>query len=432
MMRLLVLTILLGSACARGPGPLEFQPNLVLIVADDLGYEDLGFTGSPIVETPHLDRLASQGTVFTQGQTPSSICRPSLRALLTGFHPYQWRARLRLLREAGAPRLDPAEEMRDFEALPRLLATAGYTSFQAGKFWEVSHQIAGFSDGMQRPGDSPKRGGPGAVLGRDSIAPAVAFLEKRAQHPDTPFFLWFVPKLPHRPHDASEAYRARYEGRGLSHSAEAYYANVTRFDDVVGSLLATLDRLALRERTLVVFLSDNGWHQDPHKDHRGGWGGPRGKGTLHEPGHRTPVVFRLPEYVAAGARREEVVSTLDVFPTLLEYAGVIGPPNRLGRSLKPLLEGGESPPHEFVVAWAMSARIPRGERAPERAEGFSLRNADWRYVWYPKPAREALYALASDYTGQHDVAGDHPELTQLFRRQINLWRKDTRRLARAP
>ncbi|UCE87458.1 MAG: sulfatase-like hydrolase/transferase, partial [Deltaproteobacteria bacterium] len=150
----LALAAFLLVACS--PGPERPGPNLVLIIGDDHGYRDFGFMGSEIVQTPTLDRLAREGTVFRNAQVTASVCAPSLRTLLTGLYPYQWNLRMEQLATRGYPRPAGAR-IEAFETLPARLADVGYVSFQAGKFHEPSHAVAGFTHGMERPrrGDSP-------------------------------------------------------------------------------------------------------------------------------------------------------------------------------------------------------------------------------------------------------------------------------------
>lgn len=180
-MRGFVSCVLLAlAACSGSPTAVE-RPNLILVVGDDHGYPDFGFMGSPYVRTPNLDRLAAEGTVFRNGYVTASSCGPSLRSLLTGLHPiqtyYEGLRQLKQRAEGGAP---PGPSI----TLPRVLAEAGYVSFQGGKFSERDYQVAGFSDGMQRPGDDPAFGGVGRLLGRDSLEPLFDFIDA---HESVPF-----------------------------------------------------------------------------------------------------------------------------------------------------------------------------------------------------------------------------------------------------
>jgi uncharacterized sulfatase len=416
---LLAAAALAPAACQRAD---EAPPNLVLIIGDDHGYPDSGFMGSQIVQTPNLDRLAREGTVFRNGYATASICRPSLRSLLTGLHPVQWDARLAQLRREGSVRT-PAEAILGFTTLPALLRTRGYASFQGGKFWEGSYSLAGFDAGMQLTGDGVFRTEEGKTLGREEgIAPVQRFLEA---HAGRPFFLWFAPMLPHVPHDAPEAYRALYRGRGLTPDAELYYANVTRLDAVVGELRAELERRGLLERTLLVYLSDNGWDQAPdyareHALHDG----PRGKGTLYDLGLRTPIVFHWPGHVPEGIARDELVSAVDLVPTLLDYAGAAAPAYLPGKSLRPLLEGHARWERETVIDGISGPRGGLGHPPDQtRSEpGWHLRTGRWHYLWFEGDGDE-LYDLEADPREQHDLARAHAPLVRRLRQSIASWRK---------
>jgi uncharacterized sulfatase len=414
--------VLAPAACGRRD---EGPPNLVLIIGDDHGYPDSGFMGSALVQTPNLDRLAREGTVFRNGYATASICRPSLRSLLTGLHPVQWNARLAQLRREGVERR-PAESILGFTTLPSLLRARGYASFQGGKFWEGTWALAGFDAGMQLTGDGVFRTEEGKPLGREAgIEPVRHFLDA---HAGRPFFLWFAPMLPHVPHDPPEAYRALYRGRGLTPDAELYYANVTRLDAVVGELRAELERRGLLERTLLVYVADNGWDQAPDyaRDHIL-LDGPRGKGTLYDLGLRTPVVVRWPGRVPEGVARDELVSSVDLFPTLLDYAGAAVPANLPGASLRPLLEGRGRWERETVIDAIDNPRGGLGH-PPEQTRsgrGWHLRNGPWHYLWFEGDGEE-LYDLSADPREQHDLSRSRAPLAGRFRAAIHSWHRRLR------
>ncbi len=200
---------LLVMACCCS-GALPESPNVVLIIGDDVGWTDFGFMGSDVVRTPHLDRLASEGIVFTHAFSPASLCRPALRSLLTGFEPYAVEIRMAAaLRENKA--LLTLEEV--FETLPERLGERGYVSFQGGKFWEGTFEMGGFTHGMTRtfsPSDmfvedmSKISGSEGLALGRKTLQPLWDFLDA---HSDRRFFVWYAPMLPHLPFDAPSRFR---------------------------------------------------------------------------------------------------------------------------------------------------------------------------------------------------------------------------------
>jgi uncharacterized sulfatase len=464
MLRLLASVSKLGSylvafsfiytlACDDRPEPrLTGPPNIVLIIGDDHGYPDFGFMGSPHVATPSLDRLAQQGTVFTHGFAAASVCRPSLRSLLTGLHPVQWEQHIDALAERGVRR-PRGEEMQDFVTLPSLLASAGYRSFEGGKFWEVDYRLAGFTDGMETRDGDQRAGGAGSELGRSTMEPLFSFID---EHASAPFFVWFSPKLPHFPHDASAEYEAPYAGRDLSIKAIRYYANVTRFDARVGELLEILEQRGLRENTLVVYLADNGWDQGPRVSsfpgsreawqRMEGFDGERGKKSMYELGFRTPIILSWPGHVPAGVVRDQLVSAVDLFPTLLDYAqpraakpraaqpraaALELPPGRPGHSLRPLLEGGADWPRTEVIGAMskvrMSSKRPADRPAPnynDREPAYFLRSRDWYYIWREDWGSEELYDVHLDPKQTRDLATERPELTRRLRARIEDWKRE--------
>jgi arylsulfatase A-like enzyme len=420
-------------ACAFGCGSPDAPPNIVLIVGDDHGYPDFGFMGSPHVETPSLDRLAAEGTLFPNGYLTASICAPSLNALLTGLDQFQLNLRRYHLGRRGIER-ELKTELQDFSTLPRLLRAAGYATFQGGKITQKSYAHAGFEEGIpDSAGENSWAGA--AVLGRQGIRPVLDFIDRNR---DRPFFLWYAPMLPHLPHDAPAEFREPFEGRGFSPAAIAYYANILRFDRSVAELLAHLDASGLRDDTVVVYLADNGWDQGPRASPGSpGLGGPKGKKSLYELGLRTPLVIRWPGRVPAGETREELVSSLDLFPTVLDYAEVPQMPDRSGRSLRPLIEGTQEWSRDYVVG-AMPHVRENGMR-PARLGGVSLlepeyaffvRTPEWHYIWYKDWGADELFDVRRDPSEEHDVARNHPRIVGPFRAAIERWRQEMETRAR--
>lgn len=392
---------LASLACSAAEEP----PNLVLIVGDDVGWSDFGFMGATAVRTPNLDRLAAAGTVFTHAMSSASTCKPALRTLLTGLDPSEVARRLqRAAREEGA-----ALAFRDaFDTLPELLAERGYASFQAGKFWEGRYDMGGFTHGMtyrfgedldEFEGYHRHAGADALAIGRETMEPLWAFLEA---HGDRPFFVWYAPLLPHLPHDAPEEFSRLYAGDGGPPWLRAYRANVTWFDATVGALLERLEAAGLRENTLVVYVSDNGWDDSAPS----GSGGPRGKGSLRELGFRTPLVLAQPGVVAAGVRDGRLVMLADVFATLLDAAGAGPPSDSPGRSLLPLLLGGGDFYRDAIV----------GGAGPIDTGSWFLRTPTWRYT--SERGRESLYRIDSDPFEERDLAARRPDVVARLRKDL--------------
>ena len=407
----LVLLLLAGSAWAARP------PNIVLVIGDDHAWPYSGFMGHEVVETPALDKLAASGTVFTNAQLPASICRPSLQTLLSGLHPRQWDAKRVAL---AADRFIPyREEVVHYRTLPRELARRGYRSWEGGKMWEGTYQQAGFTHGManQRPLDF--FGIDGAGLGRDGWDPARCGASREVELPcpalapvrefldqigDTRFFLWFAPMLPHTPFDPPPEFRAPYLDRGLTQAEITYYAQVTRMDAVIGELFRELEERGHRDDTLVIYVSDNGWQIG--QGFFGNLG--HGKGTPHELGTRTPIIFNWPGRVSAGVVREDLVSVEDLFPTILEYAGAEPLPDRWGVSLKRAIERGAAAGLDRYVSFF---------------KGHFVRTPLWRYMSFPD-GHEELYEIFVDPFEELDLAGSRPDLLPGFRDDVLAWESE--------
>lgn len=420
----LVWLLLGASAWAAQP------PNVVLVIGDDHGWPDSGFMGHEVVETPSLDELAAGGTLFTNAQLPAPVCRPSLQTLLSGLHPRQWIAKRRALAAAGTipvvlfPELF-RREVDHYRTLPRELSRRGYRSWEGGKMWEGTFQQAGFTHGMAntllptgnsdgqelgREGWDPARCGPSRQL--DQPCPALAPLREFFDEiGDAPFFLWFAPMLPHAPFDPPPQFTDPYLDRGLSPDEIVYYAQVTRLDAVIGELFRELENRGHREDTLVIYISDNGW--EIGQGFFGNLG--NGKGSLHELGTRTPLIFHWPGRVPAGVVREELVVAEDLFPTILEYAGAEPLPDRRGASLKGAIEEGAPAGLDRYVSFF------RGQLQIHR--GHYVRTPRWRYMSFAD-GHEELYEIVVDPFEELDLVGSRPDLLPGFREDVLAWESE--------
>ena len=424
---------LLSISC--GPPAAQTPPNIVMIISDDQGYPDFGFMGSDQVLTPVIDRLAAEGTVFPNGYVTSSICAPSLQSLLTGLHPYEFNLRRLQLGRRGLS-IDMKTVLEHFSTLPRLLGAHGYASFQGGKIVDKSYEIAGFSEGLNESGQGGRDWGAGGTIGRATMAPVFDFIDRNQ---DRPFFLWFAPMLPHYPHDAPERFREPFEGKGLVPGAVAYYANILRFDEVVGELLQHLEARGLRENTLIVFLADNGWDQPPGEVPAGATlalGGPKGKKSMYELGFRTPMIFSWPGHLPEGEVKGDLVSSVDLYPTLLDFAGAAPMLDREGSSLRPLLEGREPWPRKMLrgsMAYVREHPLRSDElgevnlRHPELA--WFARTKRWHYIWYEDWDADELFDLAADPLETLDLSGERPRIVTQMRERIRSWRRKLKRRA---
>ncbi|NNU16231.1 sulfatase-like hydrolase/transferase [Parvularcula sp. ZS-1/3] len=451
----------------RPDGP----PNVVLIIADDLGWPYLGFLGDENVVTPNMDIIGNGGTVFEVGHATSNFCRPTLQTLITGLYPVQYDQRANEIVENalatdGVPdSLDSQREqsmyrqklhtsaIEQFKTLPRILQDQGYVSHQSGKWWEQSYAHGGFTHGMTESWDVQDAvdlgdrwfftfmGGQGQKIGRETMEPLETFIE---EHADQPFFVWYGPALPHTPLNApNEFYKYFAERDDLSQSAKLYYANIAWFDWGVGKILDTLHDQRVMDNTLIVYINDNGWEQDADVEYTDdnitfANGGPRGKGSFFETGFRTPIIFYWQGKITAMRDTANLASALDIMPTILDYVGVEAPEDLPGYSLRPAIEAGSLPaPREYFIGRMTQHRAGtnfRGEpddftddHMGAARSGYYRRDLRWHFVWLPETGETALYDLENDPGQLADVSEENPELISTFKSDIEDWQEQYER-----
>lgn len=306
------------------PAALAAAPNVVLIIADDVSYEDVGPNGGAQVRTPHLDALARDGMRFTRAFLTCSSCSPSRCSLITGRYPHA----------TGAAELhQPLPD--DQTPFPALLQQAGYFTAAAGK-WHLGPHAKGAFD-VTREGGGPS-----------GCEHWVRTLQERPR--DKPFFLWLAAFDAHRdyetgvvdpPHDPAEVVVPPYlaDAPETRTDLALYYDEIARLDGYVGDVLNELDAQGVADETLVLFLADNG---RPFT---------RCKTTIYDSGVHTPLLVRWPAAVVAGGVCERLVSSVDFAPTLLQLAGVQSPKMVQGRSFAALLADPAAPPtRDYVYA----------------------------------------------------------------------------------
>lgn len=399
------------------------RPNLVFIVTDDLGINDLACDGRREHRTPHLDRLAASGTRFTSAYCAQPICSPSRAAILTGRHPARLHlttflpgrpdcASQKLLHPPMLQQL-PLEEV----TLAEVLKAAGYATACIGK-WHLGG--AGFSP-LQQGFDvyyagravtepSETEGGKGEY---DLTRQAIQFIEA---HRGKPFFLYLAHNSPHIPYSARPALVARNQG-----ALEPVYAAVIEtLDDTVGLLLDRLEALGLATNTLVIFTSDNGGLHVPEGRH------PiithntpfrAGKGFLYEGGIRVPLLVRWPGRVPGGRVVSDPMVNTDWLPTLLELVGLPVPAGLDGVSLAALLTGRGAAPRRSLF-WHFPHYTNQGS-----APAGAVRDGDWKLIEHYEDGRLELFNLAQDMGETTDLAPRYPDRVNQLRARLASWRQ---------
>jgi arylsulfatase A len=423
------------------------QPNFIVILADDLGYNDLGCFGSPDIATPELDRMTEEGMRLTDFHMAAPTCTASRAALMTGCYPVRVG-----MGDEIAPRADgtvspsrvlwpdsPLGLNPDEITLPEVLKTAGYATALVGK-WHLG----------DAPEFNPVRQGFDEFFGvlfsndmkpydyfrndrrltepvdRDHQAEryteeAVAFIRRSK---DKPFFLYLAHTMPHIPLAASPRFKGT-SPRG------PYGDAVSEVDWSVGRVLETLRELNLDRKTLVLFSSDNGgWLA---RGEQGGlntpWRG--GKGGTYEGGFRVPCIAWQPGMTPAGATCDELASAMDLLPTFANLAGAKAPTDRRidGHNIAPLLRGepgAKSPWEKMYYYFGNELHAVRSSRWKLREKNIlaneNIYNLEWRTTNVVVPA--ALYDLAHDPGEQKSVLKDHPKIAERLRGYLDEARKD--------
>jgi len=414
-------------------------PNIVLILADDLGWADLGCYGNTYHQTPNLDRLAAQGMRFTDAYAASSVCSPTRSSIMSGKYPARNDLTIWLggHSPAGAKLLDApfATELALEEVtIAEALRAVGYATASVGK-WHLGaepfypeHQgfdlnVAGTSAGSPAGGYflPNKMNLPGAQKGEyltDRLTDeALDFIDA---HQRGPFFLYLPYHVVHTPIQGKKALIALYEKRmkpGQKNTNPAYAAMVHTLDENVGRIMAKLDELRLADQTAVFFFSDNGGY------HRVTSNAPlrAGKGYSYEGGHREPLIVRLPGRVEAGSVSSTPVASVDFYPTILQLAGAPGDPRHNasldGTSIVPLLEGTGLPQRDAIY-WHYPHYSPQGG-TPSGA----IRVGDFKLIEFFEDGHLELYNLAEDIGEATDLVDAMPEMARKLHEMLVAWRK---------
>jgi len=414
---------------ARLPVVSESKPNIVVFLVDDMGWGDSATYGHELIQTPNLDKLASQGVKFTQCYSAAGVCSPSRSAILTGRTPYRngvWRH----VSGNGPTHLRTSEI-----TYPELLKEAGYTTCHVGK-WHLNSKQMFNNPEFPQPGDhgydywlythnnaSPSHKNPknfvrngedvGVMEGYSAILVAEEAQRwlKDIRDPAKPFVLSVWVHEPHLPIATDDRFQSLYG----DHRNKRYMGNITQLDHALGMVIDTLDEQGVSDNTLLVFTSDNG----PE-----GRGGPTGGSTGglrdrkradYEGGIRVPGVVRWPGHIEAGTVSDVPVIGSDIFATVLDICDIPLPEDRVidGASMVPAFSG-KAINRKVPMFWRTHVSGPD--------DRVAMRIGDWKIIGDETLTKFQLYEVQKDWQEANDLAAKMPEKTEEMKNiLLNLW-----------
>jgi arylsulfatase A-like enzyme len=410
------------------------KPNIVHIVADDLGWKDVGFNGATDIKTPNIDKLAAGGAKLTQFYA-QHICTPTRAALMTGRYPIRYGLQVVVIPSVATYGLDTTEYL-----LPECLKDAGYKTAIIGKwhlghadkkYWPkqrgfdyqygaligeldyFTHQEHGVLDWFRDNEPVREKGYTTQLLGDD----AVKYIN--AQDPNKPFYLYLAFNAPHTPYQAPQEYIDRY--RDIQEPTRRIYAGmVTCLDDNIGRVVAALDKKGMRDNTLIIFQSDNGGTFDatftgvmadmskvripcdngPYRD---------GKGNLYEGGTRVCALANWPGHIKPGSAVDGIIHVVDLYPTFAKLAGAST------AKCKPL---------DGMDVWQT---ISQGKPSPRTEVVYNIepyraaiRQGDWKLVWRTVlPSDVELFNLAKDPYEKNNLSAANPDRVAALQQRVS-------------
>lgn len=466
---LLTAGMALGMAPTAQAAAPDNRPNILFILTDDLGWNDLGCMGSDYYETPNVDRLARSGVNFTSAYAACQVSSPSRASILTGKYTPRhgitdwigqkygeaWRS------QGRHNKLLPAEYAMELShdeyTLAECLRDNGYATFYAGK-WHLGDEgsypedhgfetnIGGWSAGNPKGGYfSPYKnprladGEPGENLSMRLSRETEAFIARHCtEHPSQPFFAFLSFYAVHGPIETTQEnwayFREKAERQGIAeqgfvvdrtqpvrqHQDNPVYAGLVRqMDNAVGYILDALKRMGLEENTLVIFTSDNGGLTSGGQYPTSVLPLRGGKGRQWEGGIRVPLFIRYPGGGVEPGQCTTPVSGIDFYATLLDYAGIRECRQPVdGVSLRPLLAGGRIAPRDLFWHYPHNG-IQGGEPSS------IIRSGNWKLIYYHEDGHTELYDLEHDPGEQHALNEAHPHLAATLERRLHAWLKET-------
>lgn len=449
----LLLISLIFTSCTQKVN----KPNFIIFLVDDLGWKDVGYMGSKYYETPHIDKLASEGMVFTNAYANAANCAPTRACLMSGMYsprhgvytvanPNRGKSENRML----IPSPNNTVLDGDFITLAEALKENGYTNCHIGK-WHLGDDeltspeaqgfdinIGGNRAGSPRSYFSPYKnpnlvdGPKGEYLTDRLTDEALTFIESNKENP---FFLYFAHYAVHTPIQAKVDITARYVNKEGDNGQDnpKYAAMIESTDQSLGRIIQKLDELELDENTVVIFFSDNGGHGGvtTHFPLRGS------KGMMYEGGFREPMIVRWPGKINAGTTSDEVVIGIDFYPTLVELAG--GDPAKYqtdGESLTPVLfEKGDLDRESIFWHFPAYLQSYKGIKNPDdltrgwrTVPSSAIRKGDWKLIQDFEDGSLQLYNLRDDISESTNLAASMPKKRDELMADLKQWQKETNAL----
>ena len=442
---------------ARGETPrAQSKPNIIFILADDLGYGDVGCYGQKNIKTPSLDRMADEGLRFTDAYSGAPVCAPARCVLMTGRHMGHATVR------GNKPAADPGAGLTAADVtIASVLKDAGYTTGLVGKwglgeptgnkqglpgkhgfdyffgYLKQGHAHNYYPDYLWR--NEAKVKFPNVISEDPALNHNVATKKVKyshdlfasdalkfvRDHKDGPFFLYLAFTIPHANDEAGDKgmevpSRGQYEKLDWPEPQKGHAAMISRMDGDIGRLLDLLQKLKIDDNTLVIFTSDNGPHKEGgnNPDFNDSNGPLRGyKFAVTEGGIREPFIARWPGRIPAGKTTNSPIYFGDIMPTLAALSGAHAPANLDGVDFSPTLFGSQQP--------ELADRFLYWEFNRDGLQAQASRWKNWKAIRYTKANKTELYDLATDIGEEHNVAQDHPDIVAKFDNFLSCARVDT-------
>jgi len=426
-----LMSFLLFVSMAYGQGS---KPNIIYILSDDQAWTDYSFMGHPFIETPNIDKMAQDGLTFTRGYSTAPLCSPSLASIITGLYPSQhgitgndptfvtdkkryskeWQLERRKHYQAYL------NEFQKHPTVPELLQKAGYLSFQTGKWWGGHWKEGGFTHGMTHgdPAKGGRHGDDGLKIGREGMQSIFDFIDM-AKSEKKPFFLWYAPFLPHSPHNPPDSLLQKYISKAPTKPIASYWAMCEWLDITVGQLLDRIEEEGLTNNTMVVYVTDNGWIQEPDIANKYAQGS---KQDPQDMGIRTPIIYKWPGKISSRMDTTTLVSSIDMAVTSLVAAGLKAQPNMMGVNV---MDAQALEARDKIFSMDYSHDMVHVEKPGKSLEYRMMITNPWKLIVPDMdnlPGKKVqLYNIFEDPYEKENLAAKYPEVVKMLSKELDKW-----------